>query len=733
MAPNTCAGKTSHTQSADGPRHIAGSSATLSTPTVLLFLALATVFLFGGARGHFYQERTGHDHITADHMRVALNLSPEHGFLGFYRLTRDEDGELAYEAYNRFPVLGYALIKLAALPYADDLSAQLAAARTLMLAFFAGAATLAYLALCRLAGSRWTALAATLLAFSSYYALHYNDMVATEGVIDLFGMMLVLHGMAVFATAGRFGQLLAKTCAALLLGWHVYALLAPFVLLGLAGAFRQRDGQAVRRHLTLGAVALGVGALVLAANFTREYVALGGDVAPTQLPSVASMLYRTGLEGLLAEEGSAPTKGEGVGGHKTAWSRVAIRQLKRIAWSIPYAVGHFVGDGKPDSAQAEGDVVVALGFTLAGSLAVATFFLFFSPATRHRLPLAALALVGPCWAFGMRHQSHIPFEGMFNVGVPLAFFALALPHLERLLGRGRYAVLAGVVAVPTFALSSFLVARVTAPDAEQIEYERALVADVDAIRELAEGKTIAVSEAADACETAPSSPSQPAPGRHGKDWRVNWKYYFAGHVVVKFSNRRHADFVVSERIEGARSLTPGNQLAFLYERASYDAALGRYERHAKQGAPVLRSPDYDIHLVERSTGNDLLYVRDHCPDHQVNDQSHAQRILMGGGVHVFVHVWPFDLNDVPSDDRLLGHHLLDSERLLSGWRTDGKCYAVCRLPDYRIANVRAGSATSERRSHGFSHWTNYETTWEGHFSPPQRDYAAPVPKRSERL
>lgn len=96
MAPNTCAGKTSHTQSADGPRQIAGSSATLSTPTVLLFLALATVFLFGGGRGHFYQERTGHDHTTADHMRVALNLSPEHGFLGFYRLTRDEDGELAY-------------------------------------------------------------------------------------------------------------------------------------------------------------------------------------------------------------------------------------------------------------------------------------------------------------------------------------------------------------------------------------------------------------------------------------------------------------------------------------------------------------------------------------------------------------------------------------------------------------------------------------------------------------
>ena len=82
-------------------------------------------------------------------MTVALNLSPEHDFLGFYRLHLDEAGEPAYRPYNRFPVLGHALIKLATLPFPDDSSARLAAARWLMLAFFAAAATLAYLALRR--------------------------------------------------------------------------------------------------------------------------------------------------------------------------------------------------------------------------------------------------------------------------------------------------------------------------------------------------------------------------------------------------------------------------------------------------------------------------------------------------------------------------------------------------------------------------------------------------------
>ena len=190
-------------------------------PLALLLLALATVFLFRGDRGHFYHAGV-HDELTWNTMTVALNLSPEHDFLGFFRLILDDDGNRTYEPYNRFPVLGQALIKLVTLPFHDDLSARLSAARTLMLAFFAAAATLAYLALCRLVRNRRAALAATLLAFSSLYAMYYNDAVATEGAVGLFGVMLVFHGMAVFATEGRFGQLLAKTCMALLPDWMYY-------------------------------------------------------------------------------------------------------------------------------------------------------------------------------------------------------------------------------------------------------------------------------------------------------------------------------------------------------------------------------------------------------------------------------------------------------------------------------------------------------------------------------
>ena len=690
-----------------------------ATPLVLLLLALATVFPF--AKGHLYHEQT-HDFISQNHMTVALNLSPAHGFFGFYRLTRDGEGSLGYEPYNRFPVLGYALIKLATLPF-DDASARLAAARTLMLAFFAAAAALAYLALCRLTGNRWAALAATLLAFSSYYALYYKDMIATEGVVDLFGVMLVLHGMAAFAVEGRFRQLLAKTCVALLLGWHVYALLLPFVLLGLAFALRHRDWQGARRHLTLGAVALAFGATLLAANFAREYVALGGEVAPMELPSVESMLHRTGIV-----ERGAGSSGGGGGEHRppseyAAWLPVLARQFERIAWSAPYAVGYFVGNGTPNSdlaalAPHKGAAIVVLGFGLAVLIASATLVLLLSPATRHRLPLAALALCGPCWALAMPNQSAIPFEGMFYLGIPLAFYALALPPLDRLLG-GRIgcAVIAGVAAMPTFALSNFLMAQAAAPNSAHVAGERALAADLDAIRDALgpepEGNTVVISEAMDACGEY----------RHRTRFgprAVNWRYYLTGRTFVDYPNRRFANFVVGERMALARTLTPHSKRAFLYGRASHDDALRRYERHAKQGVPALVSPAYDIYLVGESgggAGDELLFFRGRCPKPDVNN--HAERTMMGGDSRVFVQVWPSDANELRLARRQFGfRNLVNFEQHLPGWWQDGNCYAVCGLPDYGIAKIRAGLAAS--RPSGpvvIPRPPSYDVIWEGSFAP----------------
>ena len=74
---------------------------------------------------------------------------------------------------------------------------------------------------------------------------------------------------------------------------------------------------------------------------------------------------------------------------------------------------------------------------------------------------------------------------------------------------------------------------------------------------------------------------------------------------------------------------------------------------------------------------------------------------MGGGSRVFVHVWPADANDLSVARRPFGFdEPLDFRQRLLGWRKNGKCYAVCRLPDYGIAKVRAGSVVGGRTSQG---------------------------------
>ena len=419
-------------------------------PAFVLLLALASVFLFGSDYGHHYSSmpsmywRNEHVDITLNHLSIAVNLAAEHSFLGFYRQTLTPDGDLSYEMNNRFPVGGHVLIKLVTLPFSDNLTAQIQAARLLMRMFFAGAAMLAYLSLSRLTSSRWAALGATLLSFSSPGALFYSDMVATQGAIDLFGTMLVFHGIAVFSapqvgerkgpvplhTSAGFGQLLAKICTALLLGWYVYALLLPFVILGLASAFfRRRKGRvdwaSVRRHLILGAVALGFSAIVLGGNFAREYLALSSKTSLTDLPSVQSMLRRTAIKVFATDR-----VGEIWGyeeGSILGWTMPALlRQFRRVyEASVPSALTTLNHRGK------------AYRQWLGVAVAVATVGLLCLQPPPCRLPLAAFVLSNFCWMLFMYHTVNFhDYYGMFYVNVPLVFFASVLFRLERFCKRG---------------------------------------------------------------------------------------------------------------------------------------------------------------------------------------------------------------------------------------------------------------------------------------------------------
>ena len=654
-------------------------------PLALLLLALSTMYVFGDDWGRFYRLRHSHSSDSALNMALAENLSPAHHFRTFQRLYPGPDGAPAYEPYSRFPIGSYALIKLASAPFGDNLSAKLYAARMLLLLLFAAAAALAYLSLRRIAASRPIALTATLLAFSSYYLLYFSDMVSQE-TMDLFAVMLVFHGITVYAQEKRFGQLLLKTALALFIGWHVYALLLPFIVIGLTGEIIRNwrsgpPGSAIiyrrvrhrlarlagtlprSRYLRLGIAALALGSALLSFNFANEYAALGGETPLRELPSVRSAINRTGQDAEFT-----PYSPRGL-----AWGNFIPRQFQRIGrMALPYGLT-VAWDGLDAGRPAR---PFSLPYGTIGMAATGACLLGLLFVRRHRPLLAVLPLAGLCWGIGMRHYTFVHgYEAMFYLGIPLTLFTLILIGLRR--WWRRLPGIAASAALAIFVLSAYQDGRTEAEASSSIlRYEADLTSDFQEIRSLTHGKKVYVQF----YEIDPFVRQL---------HRVIY-YWLAGNVI-RLGERPIADcspqclsyydFVISgDRDLLPGLLTPSNRVAFLFDaggvdtdsvtrryRAEYDAVVsGGY------GVPVARG-GYDVFV----TGNKLIYYKNGCgPDDTANK--------------FLLHLFPANVNELSAYRQLYGFESLDFGFLERGAVFDGNCIAIAPLPGYEIARIRTG-------------------------------------------
>ena len=683
----------------------------------LLLLALSTLFPYSFDKGYFY--RPGNDDWNSSkNLAIAENLSPDHHFRLFVGRRQGSGDAPAYEMYSRFPVGGYALIKLAILPFGNDLSARILAARMLMLLLFSAAALLAFLAISRITSHRWIALAATLAAFSSYYMLFYGDAVSNEMSVELFAVMLVFHGMVVFVQEGRFRQLLARTCVALLLGWRVYAFLLPFLILGTASEairgwkdgtapwprVRSAAGAVLRsRYMALGVFALLFGAAVLGFNFANEYAAFGGQTAVTELPSVQSMLRRFGLEQYLGPHFERNFGGIG-------WLRFLQQQFFRVCVaSVPSVLTDWGVDLLEWFSSApflEPDISglrlwVSLPALLVVMVASTTVVRLAGPllARRSRMLVATLALSGFFWALPMRHNTahrNHDFEALFYVGVPLVFYSLLLLYLHKRWGRGPVVGLA-VAALLAFIVSAFQTDRRGGPDARAAELQQATMAEFGTIRETTRGKVVLVLGSVEPewrqqamypdyvsrYYLAGSVLSQPLHMEEAKGHSP------AGSVLPHFPDMeaaaRAADFLLTrDRVESDALLTPGNKEVFLYGSAGMDDLVELYRatyRQVVSGGPAVHS-HFDVHLGDGA----LFHVKDPCVREDVGYRNVGYRI--------FVEVVPEDPKDLPRKDRRHGFEQFRSIFQHSGMLFDGKCMAILPLPDYPISVIRTGQLPS---------------------------------------
>ena len=691
---------------------------------IMLLLALATVIAVGSSPSRFHLWEFDHGSITVDHLVVAANRSSEHGFLGHEYRYLNGAGELVYEAYNRFPIGGQLLIQRVMEFFPDDLAAQLHATRTLMLAFFAAAVVLAYLSLRRLTGSPSVGLAATLLAFSSFFPLHYADMVASEGSMDLFAVLLAFHGLVLFAQEGRYGQLLAKTCAAVLIGWHVFALLLPFVVLGVAaewlrsdGAILHRTGRALRsRHVALGVVALAFGVSMLALNFGLEHAASKQSPAAAErgeaplrptldrlrawsrryevdapedageswlgLPSLRSMSTRLGwsadfnarradavdwlplLNTLFERAGRAalPYVVERAARELLGVRREGSVEARRGRHSIDASWQRSSPASAPRSPADSGAPARAAWLLGAFVFVVAAVG---AALDRHRVLLATLASCGLCWGLLVRGSVPFhPFEGMFLVGLPLVFHAVLLTRVRTLLQRRGMSVrwIDGIagIALLAFVLSSLQTARLGPGSAEPSDLQ-VLLADAAAVRRVAPEDAVVIAHLEPRGET---------------------QLLLTGKTLLAPRNgaqRQRAGFVfLRHRLAHAGLLTPENRLVFLYDRPAYDA------RYASLGDPALEGGQgWQVHLIE----NRLIYTTGARCDARQG----------------FKHEPPFFLEAFPAKPSPPGAFFSELPIYLrmefrfdeSRFEVAGRCIAELPPPAYDVARIRTGQLSPD--------------------------------------
>ena len=658
-------------------------------PLLVLLLGLSSMFVFGNDRGHYYRHG-GHDEISSESMAIAANLSPEHNFLMFrQRLERLDSPD---EPYNRFPVGLYALLKLAILPLGDDLSAQIWVGRLLMLLFASAAAVFAYLALRRLTGSGWIASAATMATFSSYYVLYYNDMVSTQ-VTGIFGILLTFHGMVVFEQDGRFRQLLVKTCAAVLLGWHVMALVLPFVVLGLAvtlvrsyspapqGGVVSRIRSSViaalsSRHIRYGAIAGAFCAAVMAFNIANEYLALDRDVPLTRLPTVMSYTARLGVDDQIISEQTS----------RLAWGPYLREQVSRIGrMSTPYFVEQR-RRGRPLSldipglsfAQQEtGDaghlplqraaLPLLAGLTGVFVMAVSAAGLFFM---RHKLLIATLLLAGWCWVIPMRTFAGThEFETLFHIGTTLVFFTSGLLLVRWLVRREWVIGVLAVAAAGVFVLSSFEMSSV-GHGAESARFEEAVMQDFEVIRSLTPGEDVLVL-------------------LRGRDPRSQADFAGAHHAVSHYLAQRSKFLryerdtltgegrytVMRKRLDIPALRTPENREIFLYDSSDLIDMYREVYRSSMSGELIARG-DFDVYRK----GDSLYFVKEPC-EYQDADLS------------FFLHMVPADEDDLLKHRRQYGFNELHFGLAgvnAQGVKFEDVCMTLVALPEYEIARLETG-------------------------------------------
>ncbi len=540
------------------------------------WFAWAALLLCGAAVLLFQQGSLGflpghHGYNTSLGLALAKNLGPESSFLMYSQVSIDASGRKVFRPHNRLPILSFAAIKGAMLPFGGKIHSEMRAAHLLMNLFFVGAIVVAYRLGLALTSKPLVALAAALLAFSSSYAQYFNDMVFND-IPALFGFLLVFLAIVAVRKTGRWGLSAAAAVVAVGMGWQVFGVLVCWWLLEAAISLKEMRQGAARwslgmlrnpATLTLGIAVLWGGAL-LAFNLLNESKALHQDIA--SLPSTRSILFRLGVEG---GADAFPQLEE------LRWGDFLQAQARRVVKAaVPTRPIHELLDHTVERAGGRGGFGLLL---ILGPIAVTLLYFLRGLLRQSPDPVALLVVLlsGFFWVIPMRNFTAFhDYQSLFYVGAVLVGY-LALLH--RAPPRASWA--AAVLAMALFVYANVDMNRRKAEEGKHFE---AYTRDFERISEqIGGGKNLQVG--ADADEFA--------------DEMKRLRYYLAGSC---FSDEAHAQYVLTRnRSWQDRTLTPLNEVIFLFPKpAEHSPTSPLYPGITRRNDPI--SDQWDSTSLLRS-------------------------------------------------------------------------------------------------------------------------------------
>lgn len=392
----------------------------LSIVVVITFALQDKIVGFEG--GYSVYEPNHHGWVSAHTLAIISNASPQNYFVGYALVSIDDQGELHYDYFDRYPFF-FSAVMHQLLSLAPTLAAEILLAKQVMNFIFLATLILAFLLIDKLIEDKILALATALLAFSNLFLLWYKDMVHFDQPA-LFGFLLLIYAITFYKLDGtkRFLYIATFIAIALGRGYASYAIfmswlaVEAFLILKTKGLSFIEKVKNILRHPSfyLFVAAIAWGGLLLGYNILIEARTRHVTILQTSIIQSARSRLSMNAEFNIEKEGiiNWPDFLEGEIDRVVLWS-FPLKSINRGLWVSS---------------------IILIGmFSLMG-------IMMRKQSVEKRIIYLILILSGFAWLIPLRNLSAFhDYTAMYYIGVPLVFYA-SLFTLLRVPGNATYAL-----------------------------------------------------------------------------------------------------------------------------------------------------------------------------------------------------------------------------------------------------------------------------------------------------